>query len=98
MAQRPSWEGHLRLSLLSCPVALYGATSRAGDVSFRLINPETGNRICQVAMDAETGVEVERRDLVRGFEIEKDRYVLLTDERSRAFALRAPRSSTLSNS
>lgn len=49
-------------------------------------------------MDAETGVEVERRDLVRGFEIEKDRYVLLTDERSRAFALRAPRSSTLSNS
>jgi DNA end-binding protein Ku len=80
MAQRPSWEGHLRLSLVSCPVALYGATSRAGDISFRLINPETGNRIRQMTVDAETGEEVERRDLVRGFEIEKDRYVLLTDD------------------
>ena len=87
MAQRPSWEGHLRLSLVSCPVALYGATSRAGDVSFRLINPETGNRIRQVAVDAETGEEVERRDLVRGFEIEKDRYVLLTDEEIKSVRL-----------
>lgn len=87
MALRPSWEGHLRLSLVSCPVALYGATSRAGDVSFRLINPDTGNRIRQIAVDAETGKEVERRDLVRGFEIEKDRYVLLTDDEIKSVRL-----------
>lgn len=91
MAPRPSWEGHLRLSLVSCPVALYGATSRAGDVSFRLINPATGNRIRQVAVDAETGEEVERRDLVRGFEVEKDRYVLLTEEEIRGVRLESTR-------
>ncbi|NMJ41432.1 Ku protein [Roseomonas sp. JC162] len=83
MAQRPSWEGHLRLSLVSCPVALYSATSRAGEVSFRLINPETGNRIRQMTVDAETGEEVQRRDLVKGYEIERDRFILLTEEEIR---------------
>jgi len=87
MAQRPAWEGHLRLSLVSCPVALYGATSRAGDVNFHLINPKTGNRIRQFTVDAETGEEVDRQELVRGFEVEKDRYVLLTDEEIRSVQL-----------
>jgi DNA end-binding protein Ku len=87
MAQRPSWEGHLRLSLVSCPVALYGATSRAGDVSFRLINPDTGNRIRQLTVDAETGDELTRGELVRGFEVEKDQYVLLTDDEIRGVRL-----------
>lgn len=80
MSPRPSWEGHLRLSLVSCPVALYGATTRAGSVSFHLINPATGHRIRQLVVDAETGEEVERRDLVRGYETEKDEYLLFTDE------------------
>ncbi len=80
MSPRPSWEGHLRLSLVSCPVALYSATSRAGDISFRLINPDTGNRVRQVMVDAETGEEIARKDLVRGFAIDKDRYIHLTDE------------------
>ncbi|WP_291295070.1 Ku protein [Elioraea sp.] len=80
MAQRPSWEGHLRLSLVSCPVALYNASSREGDISFRLINPATGNRVRQLTVDAETGDPVERGSLVRGFEVSKDHYVLLTDE------------------
>lgn len=91
MAPRPSWEGHLRLSLVSCPVALYTATSREGDVSFRLINPDTGNRVRQLMVDAETGKEVERKDLVRGFEVEKDQYILLSDEEIRSVRLESTR-------
>src|SRR4051794_22723280 len=52
---RPIWQGHLRLSLVSCPVALYGATTRASDVSFHLLNPETNNRIRMVPTDPESG-------------------------------------------
>ncbi|WP_244408643.1 Ku protein [Roseomonas fluvialis] len=91
MATRPSWEGHLRLSLVSCPVALYNASSREGDVSFRLINPTTGNRVRQLTVDAETGTPVERKELVRGFETSKDRYVLLTDEEIRSVRLESTR-------
>lgn len=79
MALRPVWEGHLRLSLVACPVSLFTATSTANDVHFHLINPKTGNRIRTQTVDPETG-EVARRDLVRSFEVEQDRYVLLTDE------------------
>ncbi|PZW40070.1 DNA end-binding protein Ku [Humitalea rosea] len=83
MAQRPSWEGHLRLSLVACPVSLYPATSSADAIRFHLINPETGNRIRTQAIDPEAG-EVERKDLVRGYEYEKDQYVLLTDAEIRS--------------
>jgi len=69
----------LRLSLVACPVSLYPATTSANDVRFHLINPETGNRIRQQVVDPDTG-EVERKDLVRGFEVEKDRYVLISKE------------------
>ena len=52
-AIRPTWEGHLRLSLVTCPVALYTATERAADVHFHLINPKTNNRIaCRRSMPA----------------------------------------------
>ena len=54
MAARPTWQGHLRLSLVTCPVALYTATSAAGDVHFNLINPKTNNRIRMVTTDPET--------------------------------------------
>jgi len=73
---RPAWQGHLRLSLVSCPVALINATSRSGDISFHLINPETNNRIRMVTTDPDTG-PVERAQLVKGYEVSKGEYVLL---------------------
>ena len=79
LSARPVWQGHLRLSLVSCPVALYKATSKANDISFHLLNPETNNRIRMVPTDPEAG-PVNRTDLVRGYEIEKNRYVILTDD------------------
>lgn len=80
MAARPSWEGHLRLSLVTCPVALWPATSEADTVRFNLINPKTNNRIRMKTVDAGTGEEVSRGDLVKGFAIAKDEYVLLDKE------------------
>jgi DNA end-binding protein Ku len=79
MAARPTWQGHLKLSLVTCPVALYTATSSSSHVSFHLINPETNNRIRMVATDPDTG-PVERSDLVKGYEVSKDEYVLFDDE------------------
>lgn len=76
MAARPSWEGHLRLSLVTCPVALYSATTEAETVRFNLINPQTNNRIKMKTVDAGTGEEVSRGDLVKGYEIAKGEYVL----------------------
>ena len=90
MAARPTWQGHLRLSLVTCPVALYTATSRAGDVSFNLINPKTNNRIKMVVTDPETG-PVERSSLVKGYEVEKDRFIILTDEEIKAVRLETTR-------
>ena len=78
MAARPTWQGHLKLSLVTCPVALYTATSSSSHVSFHLINPETNNRIRMVATDPDTG-PVERSELVKGFEVSKDEYVLFDD-------------------
>ncbi len=78
MAARPTWQGHLKLSLVTCPVALYTATSSASHVAFHLINPETNNRIRMVATDPDTG-PVERSALVKGFEVSKDEYVLFDD-------------------
>ncbi|CAL1690018.1 Non-homologous end joining protein Ku [Brevundimonas subvibrioides] len=55
MPSRPTWQGHLKLSLVSCPVALYTATSSADNVRFHMINPKTNNRIRMVATDPDTG-------------------------------------------
>lgn len=79
MVARPTWQGHLKLSLVTCPVALYPATTSAGQVRFHLINPETHNRIRMVATDPDTG-PVDRADLVKGYEVSKDEYVLFDDE------------------
>ena len=79
LASRPVWQGNLRLSLVSCPVALFNATSRASDISFHLLNPETNNRIRMVPTDPETG-PVERADLVKGYEISKNHYVVLENK------------------
>ncbi|KAA2211753.1 non-homologous end joining protein Ku [Teichococcus oryzae] len=77
---RPLWHGTLRLALVSCPVRLLPAHHERNNLHFNMINPETGNRIRMVTVDAGTGKEVERRDTVRGYEFQKDEYVLLTDE------------------
>ena len=78
MAARPTWQGHLKLSLVTCPVALYTATTSASDVRFHLINPATNNRIRMVTTDPDTG-PVERSDLVKGYEVSKDEYVLFDE-------------------
>jgi DNA end-binding protein Ku len=80
MAERPVWRGHLRLALVSCPVALHSVLRASGNLRFHLINPKTGHRVRMVTVDAETDAEVPRRELVKGYEFEKDRYVLLDDE------------------
>lgn len=77
MAARPSWEGHLRLSLVTCPVVLWSATTEAETLRFNLINPKTNNRIRMKTVDAGTGEELSRGDLVKGFAIAKDEYVVL---------------------
>lgn len=79
MASRPTWQGHLRLSLVTCPVALYTATSPGGDVHFNLLHKDTHNRIRMIPTDPELGA-VERSDLVKGFEYEKGHYVVVTPE------------------
>ena len=79
MAPRPTWQGHLRLSLVTCPVALYTAVSRTSDVSFNLINPKTNNRIRMIPTDPDAG-PVERANLVKGYEYEKERYVIVSEE------------------
>ncbi len=86
MAYRPTWQGHLRLSLVTCPVALYTATNAAGDVHFNLINPKTNNRIKMITTDPDTG-PVNRSDLVKGYEVEKGKYILVTDDEIRSVKL-----------
>jgi DNA end-binding protein Ku len=77
---RPIWRGHLRLALVSCPIALYSVVRGGSGLHFHLINPKTGHRVRMVSQDAETEEEVSRGDLVKGYEFEKDRYVLLDDD------------------
>jgi DNA end-binding protein Ku len=77
MASRPIWRGHLRLALVSCPVALYNARHDRAAIRFNMINPETGNRIKMVSQDSGTGAPIER---VKGYEFDKNRYLILNDE------------------
>src|SRR5882757_10767264 len=86
MAPRPSWQGHLKLSLVTCPVGLYTATNSGGDVHFHLINPATNNRIKMITTDPDTG-PIERSELVKGYEVSKGEYVLLTNEEINAVKL-----------
>lgn len=90
MATRPTWQGYLRLSLVSCPVALYTATVRTSDVSFNMLHKETMNRIRMIPTDPETG-PVDRSDIVKGYEIEKGHYVVVTDEEIRNVRLETTR-------
>jgi DNA end-binding protein Ku len=80
MAPRPNWKGYLKLSLVSCSVALYPATSTSQRIRFNIINRETGNRIHNEVVDAETGDPVAQEDRIKGYQFEKGQYVLLDDE------------------
>jgi DNA end-binding protein Ku len=86
MAYRPTWQGHLRLSLVTCPVALYTATNAGGEVHFNLINPKTNNRIKMITTDPDTG-PIERAKLVKGYEVSKGEYILMTDEEIKSVKL-----------
>src|SRR6201995_2973805 len=80
MAQRPIWRGHLRLALVSCPVALDSAKHDRGSIHFNLINPDTGNRIRMITQDAEPDQPLERKNLVKGYQFKRNTYELLSDE------------------
>ncbi len=80
MAGRAYWKGYLKLSLVSCPVKLYPATSAsAGKISFNMLHKDTMNRVQMKYHDPELGV-VDRNDLVKGYQFEKDKYVVVTNE------------------
>src|SRR5215210_2945710 len=91
MAPRANWKGYLRLSLVSCPIALYPATSEREKISFNQINSKTGNRIKMTRVDAETGEPVEYSDIVKGFEVSKGNYIEVTDEELEAVAIESTR-------
>src|SRR5690606_23165941 len=84
---RPTWKGYLKLSLVSCPVALYPATSTRPRISFHIMNRKTGNRPRYHVVDAETEEPVEPEDRVRGYEISKNTYVFVGDEEIDAIKL-----------
>ena len=91
MAPRAFWKGYLKLSLVTCPVAMMPATSESERVRFHTLNRETGNRIQSRYVDAETGDPVDEDDEVKGYESAEGRFVLLEDEELDAVALESTR-------
>jgi DNA end-binding protein Ku len=84
---RPYWKGYLKLSLVSCPIALYTATSPGERVAFRQINKKTGNRLRQQLVDEETGEPIAPDDKGRGYEVDKGVYLRVEDEELDAIAI-----------
>jgi len=80
MAPRANWKGFLRLSLVTCPVALYPATSDTEKVSFNQINRKTGHRIKYAKVDADTGEEVANEDIVKGYKVDTDTYIEMSKD------------------
>jgi DNA end-binding protein Ku len=91
MAPRANWKGFLRLSLVTCPVALYPATSEAEKISFNQINKNTGHRIRYLKVDADTGDEVSSDDIVKGYQVDRDRYLEVTKDELENIALESTR-------
>jgi len=87
MAPRPYWKGYLKLSLVSCPIALTPATSSSEKVSFRQVNKATGNRIRYKKVDSETEEEVETADIGKGYEVGKNEYLIMDDDELEAIQL-----------
>ena len=91
MAPRAYWKGYLKLSLVSCPISLFPATSGREKISFHQLNRDTGNRIRYRKVDAETGNEVEASDIIKGYEVSKGDYITLEPEELEAIALESKR-------
>ena len=91
MAPRANWKGFLRLSLVTCPVALYPATSDTEKVSFNQINRKTGHRIKYAKVDADTGEEVANEDIMKGYKIDTDTYIEVTKDELDDIALESTR-------
>ncbi|MBB4382949.1 Ku protein [Bradyrhizobium sp. SBR1B] len=91
MAPRANWKGFLCLSLVTCPVALYPATSESEKISFDQLNRGTGHRIKYLKVDADTGDEVQNEDIVKGYEVEKGQYIEVSKEELEEIALESTR-------
>jgi DNA end-binding protein Ku len=91
MAPRANWKGFLRLSLVTCPVALYPATSESEKISFNQLNRQTGHRIKYVKVDADTGEEVPNEDIVKGYKVDIDTFVEVAKEELENVALESTR-------
>ena len=87
MAPRPNWKGYLKLSLVSCPVALYPATTTSERVSFRTLNRDTGNRVRRQFVDEQSGEPVESENQIKGYEIAKGEFVQIEDDEIKAVQL-----------
>jgi len=91
MAPRANWKGFLRLSLVTCPIALFPATSESEKISFNQINKKTGNRIRYLKVDAESGEEVSNEDIIKGYRIDTDQYLEVTKDELENIALESTR-------
>ena len=91
MAPRANWKGFLRLSLVTCPVALYPATSESEKISFNQLNRKTGHRIKYMKVDSDTGEEVANEDIVKGYALDKDTFIEVTKEELEEVALESTR-------
>ena len=91
MAPRANWKGYFRLSLVSCPIALYPASSLSEKVSFNRLNRKTGNRLKQQNVDSETGEVVPREDIARGYEVAKGQYLIVEDQELDAVQIESTR-------
>src|SRR6201991_1740122 len=91
MAPRANWKGFLRLSLVTCPVALYPATSESEKISFNQMNRATGHRIKYLKVDADTGDEVPNEDIVKGYKVDTDTFLEVTKEELENVALESTR-------
>src|SRR3974377_2189425 len=91
MAPRAYWKGYLKLSLVSCPIALFPATSEREKISFHQINKNTGHRIKYRKVDAETGDEVDSANVIKGFEVGRGEYIELDPEELEAVAIESKR-------
>ena len=91
MAPRANWKGFLRLSLVTCPVALYPATSDSEKISFNQINRKTGHRIKYAKVDADTGEEVSNEDIMKGYKVDTDTYIEVSKDELENIALESTR-------
>jgi DNA end-binding protein Ku len=87
MAPRPNWKGYLKLSLVSCSVALYSATTTSERIRFNILNRKTGNRVRNLVIDAETEEPVEQEDRVKGYQFEKGQYIQIEEDELEEVAL-----------